>query len=58
MLVRGRDTFGHFDPEPRPVADMDAAAVAAQLEAASRRASNLSGNGYQATLDFPGDGLQ
>lgn len=58
MLVRGRDTFGHFDPEPRPVADMDAAAVAAQFEAASRRASNLSGNGYQATLDFPGDGLQ
>lgn len=51
MLMRGHDAFGHFDPEPRPVADMDAAALDAQREAAARRASNLSGQGYQATLD-------
>jgi hypothetical protein len=29
MLVRGVDTFGHFDLEPAPVADLDASARAA-----------------------------
>lgn len=27
-LVRGVDTYGHFDPEPRPVRDLDPAVVA------------------------------
>ena len=27
-LVRGVDSFGHFDPEPRPVRDLDPAAIA------------------------------
>jgi hypothetical protein len=29
MLVRGTDRYGHFDDEPRPVADCDAQALAA-----------------------------
>ena len=29
MLVRGADAFGHFDLEPAPRADLDAAAQAA-----------------------------
>ncbi len=41
MLVRGRDAHGHFDPEPRPVADMDAAAVAAHQDAVDRVLSGL-----------------
>jgi len=28
LLVRGRDTFGHFEPEASPTADFDAAAMA------------------------------
>jgi non-heme Fe2+,alpha-ketoglutarate-dependent halogenase len=28
MLVRGKDAYGHFDPEPSPVAEFDSAAVA------------------------------
>jgi ectoine hydroxylase-related dioxygenase (phytanoyl-CoA dioxygenase family) len=36
MLVRGRDTHGHFDPEPRPAADFDAAARAAHADAVNR----------------------
>ena len=28
-LVRGTDRYGHFEPEPEPAADLDAAAVAA-----------------------------
>jgi hypothetical protein len=35
-LVRGRDTHGHFDLEPRPVADLDAAAVAAHRDSDAR----------------------
>lgn len=31
-LVRGRDMYGHFEPEPRPKADLDAEAVAAHAE--------------------------
>lgn len=35
-LVRGRDTYGHFDHEPSPRADLDAAAVAAHKDATER----------------------
>ena len=35
-LVRGRDTYGHFDPEPAPRADLDSAAVAAHKDATDR----------------------
>jgi non-haem Fe2+, alpha-ketoglutarate-dependent halogenase len=54
LLVRGHDAYGNFDPEPRPRADMDDAARAAHRAAAARRAANMSGEGYQASLDFPG----
>jgi hypothetical protein len=36
-LVRGRDRFGHFDPEPAPQADADAAALAAHRIAMERQ---------------------
>ena len=32
-LVRGTDEYGYFDPEPRPQADYDAAAIAAHARA-------------------------
>jgi non-heme Fe2+,alpha-ketoglutarate-dependent halogenase len=35
-LVRGQDRFGHFDLEQRPVADLDAAAVAAHRDSDAR----------------------
>ena len=35
-LVRGQDTFHHFDPEPRPSADFDAAARAAHAASVNR----------------------
>jgi hypothetical protein len=35
-LVRGHDAYGHFDLEPRPVADLDPAAVAAHRESDTR----------------------
>ena len=31
-LVRGQDTYGHFEPEPRPATDFDPAAMAAHSE--------------------------
>jgi hypothetical protein len=34
--VRGQDRHGHFDPEPRPRGDFDAAARAAHAEACAR----------------------
>lgn len=37
MLVRGRDTYGHFDAETSPRADLDAAAVAAHADATERQ---------------------
>ncbi len=37
MLARGVDRFGHFELEPRPVADMDAAAVRAHRRAMDLR---------------------
>jgi ectoine hydroxylase-related dioxygenase (phytanoyl-CoA dioxygenase family) len=36
MLVRGQDTHGHFDLEPAPHADLDAAALAAHKDAVER----------------------
>lgn len=41
MLVRGVDTFGHFDPEPDPVGDLDAAARAAHADAVDRQIKAL-----------------
>ncbi len=35
-LVRGRDTHGHFDLEPRPLADLDSGAVAAHHDSEAR----------------------
>jgi non-haem Fe2+, alpha-ketoglutarate-dependent halogenase len=35
-LVRGCDTYGHFDLEPRPLADLDPAAVAAHRDSDAR----------------------
>ena len=52
-LVRGRDDFGHFDPEPRPTGDFDAGSRAVhaaaveqffesnKLLAARRRSGNV-----------------
>ncbi|HXW27305.1 MAG TPA: hypothetical protein VEK73_21340, partial [Xanthobacteraceae bacterium] len=41
MLVRGTDTYGHFDDEPRPQVDFGAAERAAHADAVARfRASN------------------
>jgi ectoine hydroxylase-related dioxygenase (phytanoyl-CoA dioxygenase family) len=37
VLARGRDSFGHFAHEPRPTADMDAAACAAHEAAMALR---------------------
>jgi chlorinating enzyme len=31
-LVRGEDAYGHFEPEPRPIGELDPAAVAAHAE--------------------------
>ena len=36
MLVRGEDRYGHFELEPRPAADLDAAACAAHTAAMQR----------------------
>jgi non-haem Fe2+, alpha-ketoglutarate-dependent halogenase len=35
-LVRGRDTYGHFDLEPRPAADLHPAAIAAHRDSDAR----------------------
>jgi ectoine hydroxylase-related dioxygenase (phytanoyl-CoA dioxygenase family) len=40
-LVRGRDTHGHFDLEPPPRSDLDAAALAAHRDAVERSAKAL-----------------
>src|SRR5262245_39611426 len=40
-LVRGADRFGHFDPEPRPQADLDPAMLAAHAEISDRQAKIL-----------------
>lgn len=41
QLVRGSDRFGHFDYEPRPQADLDAAALAAHADAVGRQVKAL-----------------
>jgi ectoine hydroxylase-related dioxygenase (phytanoyl-CoA dioxygenase family) len=41
MLVRGVDKYRHFDPEPRPRADLDAAALAAHADAVGRQVKAL-----------------
>ncbi len=41
MIVRGQDRYGHFDWEPEPAADMDAAALAAHREATQRQVNLL-----------------
>jgi hypothetical protein len=40
-LVRGEDVFGHFDPEPRPDADLDPAMLAVHAEISERQARIL-----------------
>jgi non-haem Fe2+, alpha-ketoglutarate-dependent halogenase len=45
MLVRGTDTYHHFDLEPRPTGDADAAAIAAHADAMARQVKAL----YQGT---------
>jgi non-haem Fe2+, alpha-ketoglutarate-dependent halogenase len=35
-MVRGVDRFGHFDPEPIPAAELDAAAIAAHADSLGR----------------------
>jgi non-heme Fe2+,alpha-ketoglutarate-dependent halogenase len=35
-LVRGRDAYGHFDLEPRPKTDLDAAAISAHRDSDAR----------------------
>ena len=45
MLVRGVDRYHHFDDEPRPVADLDEAALAAHADSVSRQVKAL----YQGT---------
>lgn len=45
MLVRGTDRYRHFDHEPRPRADLDAAALAAHADSVARQVKAL----YQGT---------
>jgi hypothetical protein len=40
-LVRGEDRFGHFDPEPRPAADLDPAMLGLHAEISDRQAKIL-----------------
>jgi hypothetical protein len=39
--VRGTDKYHHFDPEPRPKADLDEAALAAHADAMGRQVKAL-----------------
>lgn len=41
LLVRGSDRFGHFEPEQRPVNDLDPAAIALHHRVTSRQAATL-----------------
>jgi non-haem Fe2+, alpha-ketoglutarate-dependent halogenase len=45
MLVRGTDSYHHFDYEPRPKADLDEAALAAHADSVARQVKAL----YQGT---------
>jgi chlorinating enzyme len=40
-LVRGEDAFGHFEPEPRPEADLDPAMLTLHAEISDRQAKIL-----------------
>src|SRR5262249_11321632 len=40
-LVRGQDLFGHFEPEPRPEADLDPAMLQLHAEISDRQATIL-----------------
>jgi hypothetical protein len=40
-LVRGEDAFGHFEPEPRPEADLDPSMLALHAEISDRQAKIL-----------------
>jgi len=40
-LVRGRDTFGHFDLEPRPDSDLSPGMLALHTEISDRQARIL-----------------
>ncbi len=51
MLARGVDTHGHFELEPRPAADRDAAAVAAHREALALRQRAVLGQAGSAAPD-------
>ncbi|MEI7870690.1 MAG: phytanoyl-CoA dioxygenase family protein [Alphaproteobacteria bacterium] len=48
LLVRGSDRYGHFDHEPRPAADLDAAARAAHVAAVEKRLRNMHGDAARA----------
>jgi hypothetical protein len=48
LLVRGSDRYGHFDHEPRPTADLDAAARAAHAAAVEKRLRNMHGDAARA----------
>ena len=37
ILARGRDSYGHFEPEPRPMADLEPAACRAHRRAMAMR---------------------
>ncbi|MEX0924031.1 MAG: phytanoyl-CoA dioxygenase family protein [Rhodovibrionaceae bacterium] len=41
MLVRGRDAYGNFDPEPQPEGDLDEDALAAHQDAVQRQVAAL-----------------
>jgi len=48
MLVHGTDRHHHFDPEPRPRADLDTGALAAHADAVGRQVKALyEGTGKQ-----------
>jgi non-haem Fe2+, alpha-ketoglutarate-dependent halogenase len=49
MLVRGVDTYKHFDPEPRPSRDLDAAALAAHTASVERKFAVLYQGAEQAS---------
>jgi ectoine hydroxylase-related dioxygenase (phytanoyl-CoA dioxygenase family) len=50
MLVRGTDAHRHFDLEPRPLADLDAAAMRAHADAVRRKEALL----YEGSSRKPG----
>jgi hypothetical protein len=43
MLLRGKDSYGHFAPEPRPHQDFDGEAKALQVAISARRGLDAAG---------------